>query len=152
MMAGESAGSATLFTRPEAIAVLRRELGRLADGEHSTCWVAAELAIFCRGFRRFDDHEFHRRWRPVIGESTHLNRRQIGRLADVWELCEQVRQRVGLTCDARADSPGPCRGWDEFSNASLGRFCTEFLGHDVAVTEGDAMSPDSILMKRPEIL
>jgi len=140
MAAGEP-GSARVLTRPQAIAVLRRGLERFGDGEHSTCHVAAERGIFCRGFRRFDDHEFHQRWRPVLGESTHLNRRQIERLADVWELCEQVRQRVHVTCDARAVSPGPCRGWLEFSDAALGRFCTELLGRDVIVTEGDAPAP-----------
>jgi hypothetical protein len=149
-MAAGRTGSATLLTRLEAITVLRGELERLGDGEHSTCHIAAELGVFCRGFRRFDDHEFHRRWRPVLGESTHLNRAQIEQLADVWELCEQVSQRVRLTCDARAASTGPCRGWCEFSNASLARFCTEFLGREVIVTEGDAPSPDaSLSMKTP---
>jgi hypothetical protein len=129
-------GSTTLLTRHQAIAVLRRGLERLGDAEHSTCHVAAERGIFCRGFRRFDDHEFHRRWKPVLGESTHLNRSQIERLADLWELCEQVRQRVRVTCDARAATPGPCRGWFEFSNEALGRFCTDLLGSQVVVAEG----------------
>jgi len=128
--------SPTVLTRHQAIAALRRGLERLGDGEHSTCHVAAERGVFCRGFRRFDDHEFHRRWRPVLGESTHLNRRQIERLADVWELCEQVRQHVRVTCDARAASPGPCRGWLEFSDETLGRFCSDLLGRSVTVTEG----------------
>lgn len=142
MMADETGSKTTRFTRHEAIAVLRRGLEPLCDSEHSTCHVAAERGIFCRGFRRFDDHEFHRRWRPVLGESTHLNRGQIERLADVWELCEQVRQHVRVTCDARAASPGPCRGWFEFSNETLARFCSEFLGREVIVTEGvDAASP-----------
>lgn len=149
-MAAGGSGSSTPFTRPQAVAVLRGELERLADGEHSTCHIAAERGIFCRGFRRFDDHEFHSRWSPVLGESTHLNRGQIERLADVWELCEQVRQHVRVTCDARAASPGPCRGWYEFSNATLGRFCSELLGRDVIVTEGAAPTPDvprPLLMK-----
>ena len=135
-MAAAGPASPVLLTRPQAIAVLRKGLERLGDPEHSTCYVAAERGIFCRGFRRFDDHEFHRRWSPVLGESTHLNRRQVERLADLWELCEQVRQGARITCDARAASPGPCRGWFEFSDAALGRFCSEFLGRDVTVTGG----------------
>jgi len=131
---------ARVLTRHQAIAELRRALERLGDGEHSTCYIAAERGIFCRGFRRFDDHEFHRRWRTVLGESTHLNREQIERLADVWELCEQLRHRVRLTCDARAATPGPCRGWFEFSNETLARFCSELLGHAVVVTEGADVS------------
>ena len=132
MPAGGS-GPPLWLTRDEAIASLRRRLESLGDGEHSTCHVAAERGIFCRGFRQWDDHEFHRRWKPVLGESTHLNRAQIERLADVWELCEQVRSHVRITCDARAAEPGPCRGWYEFSNETLGRFCTELLERDVIV-------------------
>jgi hypothetical protein len=143
-------GATTFLNRHQAIAVLRRGLERLGDPEHSTCHVAAERGIFCRGFRRFDDHEFHRRWKPVLGQSTHLNREQIERLADVWELCEQVRQRVRVTCDAHAAEPGPCRGWFEFSNETLGRFCSEFLGESVIVTErcrGTAEGAGPSLMK-----
>jgi hypothetical protein len=146
--------STTVLTRRQAIAVLRRGLERLGDGEHSTCHIAAERGIFCRGFRRFDDHEFHRRWKAVLGASTHLTRPQIERLADVWELCEQVRQRVHVTCDARAASPGPCRGWFEFSDESLGRFCSELLGHKVVVTGGatvpEPTTPSHAEIKSPE--
>lgn len=135
MPEGES-HSPTVFTRHQAIAVLRRGLERLGDPEHSTCHVAAERGIFCRGFRRFDDHEFHRRWKPVLGQSTHLNREQIERLADLWELCEQVAAHVRVACDARAAAPGPCRGWFEFSDEALGRFCAELLGREVVVRSG----------------
>jgi len=122
-----------LLTRTQAIAALRRRLERLGDGEHSTCHVAAERGIFCRGFGRWNDHEFHHRWRPVLGASTHLNRSQIERLADVWELCEQVACRVRVTCDARAASPGPCRGWLEFSDAELAHFCAELMDCPVVI-------------------
>lgn len=132
MSAGGS-GSPLCLTRDEAIAALRRCLERLGDGEHSTCQIAAERGIFCRGFRQWDDHEFHRRWKPVLGESTHLNRAQIERLADLWELCEQVRGHVRVTCDLRAAEPGPCRGWYEFSDTTLARFCSELLGRNVIV-------------------
>ena len=123
-----------VWTREQAIAALRRCLNRLSDGEHSTCQIAAERGIFCRGFSQWNDHEFHRRWKPVLGESTHLSRPQVERLADLWELSEQIGQRVRLTCDARAAAPGPCRGWHEFSNETLAQYCAELLGRSVAVT------------------
>jgi len=134
-MGNADGDSPVVWSRDRAIAALRRCLGRLGDGEHSTCQIAAERGIFCGGFRRFDDHEFHRRWKPVLGESTHLSRPQVERLADLWELCEQVIQHVRLTCDARAASPGPCRGWHEFSNETLGKFCGEILGKKVIVED-----------------
>jgi hypothetical protein len=30
---------------------------------------------------------------------------------------------------------GPCRGWNEFSNADLARFCNDVLGENVEVIE-----------------
>lgn len=128
---GES--SAIVWSRDRAIAALRRCLNRLSDGEHSTCQVASERGIFCRGFSRWNDHEFHRRFRPVLGQSTHLSRPQVERLADLWQLSEQIVQRVQVTCDAHSVQPGPCRGWQEFSNETLARFCGELLGRAIVV-------------------
>ena len=132
-MPAPDGASAFVWTREQAVAALRRCLDRLSDSEHSTCQIAAERGIFCRGFRQWDDHEFHRRWKAILGESTHLSRPQMERLADLWELSEQLAQRVRLTCDARAAMPGPCRGWHEFSNETLARFCAELLGREVVV-------------------
>ena len=136
-MAAGRPGPPLVLTRDRTIDALRRRLERLGDGEHSTCHVVAERGIFCRGFRRWDDHEFHRRWAPVLGQSTHLTRPQIERLADLWELCEQVGRRVRVACDARAAAPGPCRGWCEFSNEALGILCSELLGRPVSVEMGN---------------
>jgi len=124
-----------VWGRKEAIELLRGPLTRLCGPEHSLCKVAAERGIFCRGFRRWDDSAFHKRWKMSLGSSTHLTRRQMEQLADIWQLAEQLRHRVGLACDAQAIAPGACRGWDEFSNESLARFCDEILGLNVVVTE-----------------
>jgi phosphoribosylformimino-5-aminoimidazole carboxamide ribonucleotide (ProFAR) isomerase len=51
----------------------------------------------------------------------------------VWQLAEQIRRGVTLACDARAAEHGTCRGWDEFSNADLSRFCSDILGQNVEV-------------------
>jgi len=42
---------------------------------------------------------------------------------------------VSLACDAQSAAGGPCRGWNEFSNAELARFCNDVLGTDVEVIE-----------------
>ena len=54
-------------------------------------------------------------------------------LADLWQLCEQLRCGVGLACDAPGVDGLPCRGWAEFSDAELSRHCREVLGRDVVV-------------------
>lgn len=125
-----------LWTRAEAIAQLRESLVQLCGDGRSMCQAAAERGIFCRGFRQWGEREFHDLWKPLIGVSTHLSRTQMERFADLWQLSEQVRQGLTLACDAQVVRPGVCRGWDEFSNVDLSRFCAEILGRRVVVTDG----------------
>jgi len=147
----EAARPPQVWTRREAIDRLRRALRKLSDDEHSMCQVAAERGIFCRGFRRWHDHEFHERWKAIIGQSTHLTRAQMEELANIWQLSEQIRFRVCLACDAQTISHGACRGWDEFSNEALGRFCEEILGRNVVVAEKGSESPKEAAI-RNEVL
>jgi hypothetical protein len=108
----------------------------MTDEEHSMCQVAADRGIFCRGFRRWNEAEFDRRWQKYIGRSTHLSRAQVEEYANLWQLAEQIRRRVSLACDVHTMGPqGPCRGWNEFSNADLARFCNDVLGENVEVIE-----------------
>jgi hypothetical protein len=124
-----------VWPRAEAISHLRAQLLAMTDEDHSLCQVAAERRIFCNGFRRWNDAEFDRGWKRFIGRSTHLSRVQMEQYANLWELAEQVRRRVSLACDAQTAACGPCRGWNEFSNADLARFCNDVLGVNVDVVE-----------------
>ena len=126
-------GALSMLSRREAIERLRRSFHELCDEEHSMCQVAAERGFVCRGFRRWHDAEFHERWKVILGSSTHLSRSQIEQLANVWQLTEQVRQRVRLACDAQSMMHGACRGWDEFSNDALAEHCRQILGLKVVV-------------------
>ena len=121
------------WSRDEAIGRLRDALLQLADDEHSMCQIAAERNIFCRGFGRWNAGEFDRRWRNAIGRSTHLSRAQMEEFANLWQLSEQLRQRVSLACDANSGGLGGCRGWDEFSNGDISRFCADVLVRSVDV-------------------
>ncbi|MDQ5856726.1 MAG: hypothetical protein M3542_00420 [Acidobacteriota bacterium] len=127
--------SLLVWHRNEAISRLRTSLLGLTDEDHSLCQVAAARGIFCRGFRRWNESEFDRCWRKHIGRSTHLSRAQMEEYANVWELAEQIRRRVSLACDAQSAAGGPCRGWNEFSNADLARFCNDVLGENAEVIE-----------------
>jgi hypothetical protein len=133
-----------VWTRSQAIARLRAALQPMCGPDRSMCEVAAQKGIFCRGFRRWHDAEFHRRWKPALGASTHLNRAQMEQLADLWQLSEQLRCSVAFACDANALRPGACRGWNEFTNETLSRFCADLLGVCVVVTEdfsGELLTP-----------
>ncbi len=125
---------APTWTRGEAIANLRDALVKLTDDEHSICQVAAARGIFCHGFRRWNAREFDERFRNAIGRSTYLSREQMEEFANLWELAEQIRLGVTLACDAQVREHGTCRGWDEFSNADLARFCSDVLGRNIEIT------------------
>jgi hypothetical protein len=121
------------WSRAEAIGRLRAALVALTDEEHSICQVAAERGIFCHGFARWNAVEFDRRWKSAIGRSTHLSRPQMEEFANLWQLAEQIRQRVALACDAKTIGGRACRGWDEFSSAEISRFCADLLGKSIVV-------------------
>ncbi|MGH9315910.1 MAG: hypothetical protein ACRD1P_02225 [Thermoanaerobaculia bacterium] len=123
------------WSRDEAIGRLRECLLKLTDAEHSMCQVAAELKIFCRGFCRWDETELRRRWQKVLGKNSGLTRAQLEELANLWQLTEQVAQRVALACDAQRSAHGVCRGWDDFSNDEIARYCSDLLGSNVVIVE-----------------
>lgn len=124
-----------VWSRDGAIRRLRDSLEKLTDEDHSMCQIAAKNGIFCGGFRRWNDSEFHRKWKPAIGSSTFLTRTQMEEFANFWQLTEQIRLRACFACDAQALSHGACRGWDEFGNADLAKHCAEVLGADVQVAD-----------------
>jgi hypothetical protein len=142
--ASAAEAAAETWTRREAIDRLRAFMQPMCGNDRSMCEVAAQERIFCRGFQRWHDAEFHRRWKGALGVTTHLSRAQMERLADLWQLSEQIRSGVAFACDASTEHPGACRGWNEFSNDALARFCADLLGVRVAVVEnvsGETLTP-----------
>ncbi len=125
--------AAQVWARDDAIRHLRESLLKLTDDEHSMCQIAADKGVFCRGFRRWSNADFHRKWKAAIGVSTFLTRDQMERFANFWQLTEQIRLRVCFACDAETLSHGACRGWDEFGNDQLARYCADVLGVSVQV-------------------
>ncbi len=56
----------------------------------------------------------------------------------LWKLADpkiSLASLASLACDAQTAAGGPCRGWNEFSNADLARFCNDVLGANVEVIE-----------------
>lgn len=120
-----SSGEGVAPSREDAIRWLRPRLRELCGANRSLCRVAAERRIFCHGFRRWHDREFHRRFASSLGVSTHLTRRQMETLADLWQLTEQLRLHVAVPCDAANLEPGACRGWNELTDDELREACLE---------------------------
>lgn len=131
-----------VLSRGQAITKLRNHLVSLTDDDHSICAVAARKGIFCHGFARWNDAELRKRFAGLVKLRPDVNRWQLENLGNTWELARQVVNRVSLACDAQTVEHDTCRGWDEFSNDELARFCSELLGLNCAVTEtGDETAP-----------
>jgi hypothetical protein len=129
-----------VISRTEAIGRLRHYLKSLTDDEHSMCQVAAKKGIFCHGFARFSDGELKKRFAALSARRPGMNRWQLEELANRWELARQVVDGVTLACDAQTLEHDTCRGWDDFTNDQLARFCADLLALDVVITEAEAAS------------
>jgi hypothetical protein len=124
-----------VVSRSYAIRRLRDHLVALTDDDHSMCRVAAEKGILCRGFARFSDEELRKRFSTLTARRPGMNRWQLEAMANQWELARQIVDRVPIACDAQAIEHDTCKGWDDFSNDDLGRFCADLLGMQVVVAD-----------------
>ena len=130
-----------VIARSEAVGRLRQYLKSLTDDEHSICQVAAKKGIFCHGFARWSDEELKKHFAGLVQQRPKLNRWQLEDLANKWELARQVVDKVALACDAQTLEHDTCRGWDDFTNEDLSRFCADLLALDVVIVENGAKGP-----------
>lgn len=121
------------ISREEAIRRIRGALLSMVDEDHSLCQIAAQRGVFCQGFRRYSDQEFQQRYEWLVKRNPGLSRDQIEELANRWQLARQIVDEVPLACDAQQIEHDVCRGWDEFSNDELARYCRELTGTSVDV-------------------
>jgi hypothetical protein len=121
------------MSRDGAIDILRTELLKLAGDEVSICKVAAEKNIFCRGLHRFSDIELRRRFDWINAKNPRMPRVGMEEIVDRWQLARQDVDNLPTACDVQQLEHDGCRGWDDFSNEELSRFCLELMGRKVVV-------------------
>lgn len=121
------------ISRDGAIYILRAELLRLAGDDVSICKLAAEKNIFCRGFHRHSDVELRRRFDWINEKNPRLPRAAMEEVVDRWQLARQEVDGLPTACDVQQREHDGCRGWDDFSNEELSRFCHELMGRNVIV-------------------
>jgi hypothetical protein len=131
-----------VISREDAISRLRRKLLELTDNEKSACQVAAELGILCCGFTRYSDQELREAYRHLVQRNPSISRPALERAANEWQLDRQAEVGTLLSCDTEQMFYETCRGWTDFNNAQLARFCFELVGEEVVVT-GDRTLPAS---------
>ncbi len=129
-----------LICREKAISRLRRKLLEFTSNDKSACQVAAERGILCHGFARYSDAELRDAYYRLVKRNPSISREELERAANEWQLDRQVDVGTLVSCDTQQMFYESCRGWMDFSNAQLARFCQELLAEEVTVT-GDRTPP-----------
>ena len=125
--------NAETISRVGAIDVLRSELLELAGEDVSICKLAAADNIFCRGFRHLSDVGLRRRFDWINARNPRMPRAELEEVVDRWQLARQEVAQLPTACDVEQLEHNGCRGWDDFSNEELSRFCLELTGRNVVV-------------------
>jgi hypothetical protein len=121
------------LSRTGAIDILRSQLLKLAGDDASVCKVAAEKNIFCRGLHRHSDIELRRQFDWINAKNPRMPRAEMEEVVDRWQLARQEVDGLPTACDVQQREHNGCRGWDDFSNEELSRFCLELTGRNVLV-------------------
>ena len=121
------------LTRHAAIDALRSRLLELVDEDHSACEVAARHGIYCHGFAQWSFDELKRRYWWLSDRRPHVTREELERLANIWQCARQQVMGTEMSCDTQTTEHDTCKGWDEWDEATLGRFVHELCGEEVKV-------------------
>lgn len=120
-----------VLTREEACARLSRRLATLIGPGKSVCRFAAEENVLCRGLAHFTDQQLRTRYGFLGDEETP--REELERRADRWQVARCEIENARTACDVQERFLETCRGWNEFTNQELARFCREICGDRVVV-------------------
>jgi hypothetical protein len=117
--------------RETAIARLRRALAEMTPPEQSTCRAVADRNVMCQGFHQDSLTELRMRYAAEIDITG--KRADVERRADAYQQRRREEENAAVSCDVQQRYYETCRGWDEFTNDDLARFCLEILGERVRV-------------------
>jgi hypothetical protein len=121
--------------RTTAIRELRAQLMAMTDDNTSMCQIAAERGIFCHGFKQYSDEELREKFDWITRRNPNLSRRDLERMANLWQISRQVMDGVPFSCDAQTIEHDTCMGWDSFSNDELQKHFREILRQEVNVVD-----------------
>jgi len=121
--------------RATAIQELRAKLVSMTDDKTSMCSVAAEQGIFCRGFKQYSDEQLREKFDWIVRRNPSLNRKDLERMANLWQISRQVMDGVPFACDAQTIEHDTCLGWDSFSNEALQKHFREILHEEVDIID-----------------
>lgn len=122
------------MTRTEAINLLRQELLKLSEPDHSICAVAARKGIFCKGFAQDSTRDLFKKYDWLVKTLNIRTRAELEKIADLWQLTRQQVHGQSCACDVQTTERDTCLGWDTFSDADLVHFILELTGKNVAIS------------------
>lgn len=120
-------------SRPQAIEILRSRLKRLCNDETCACGAAADLGIFCQGFRDLSDRELRNRFDWIARKRPKASRAELERLVGLYHRGRQEVTGAEVCCDAETREHCGCDGWNRFDNRELEKFCLELAGRRVEI-------------------
>jgi len=126
------------ITREQAIDRLRGKLLQLTDEDHSICEVSSAKGLFCRGFSQWTFEELKERYWWLVKSRPHIDRAELERLANIWQVARCTVMGTGLACDTQMAEHDTCKGWDSWDNAELARYIDELCHEQVQVVNGAA--------------
>jgi hypothetical protein len=129
-----------VICREDAISRLRRKLLKLTAEGKSACQVATERGILCGGFARYSDQELREAYPDLVRGDPSISRLALERAANEWQLERQLDAGTLVSCDTQQMFYETCRGWMDFTNVQLARFCFELLGEEVVVAGDRTLS------------
>ena len=121
------------LTRKEAIDELRQRMLALTDEDHSICERARERGILCHGFAQWTFDELKQRYWWLVERRPGIDRAELERLANIWQVARQQVKGTSLACDTQAIEHDTCKGWDEWDDFTVARHLQELGGEDVEV-------------------
>lgn len=124
------------FTRKQAIDLLRSELSRIADDEHSICDVAARQGIFCHGFDQYSTRDLFKKFSWIAKPLKAKSRAELLKYLNLWQLARQRVHNDEFACDVQCEERDTCLGWDTFTNEALSGYVREVCGEGVEVRDG----------------
>ena len=119
------------ISRATAIARLRKALAEMTPAGQCTCRVADDRHLLCHGFGQDNKTELRMRYAHEIDVTG--NRSAIEERANEYQVRRMQEEAAPTSCDVQQHYYETCRGWDEFTNEDLARFCFELFGEPISV-------------------
>lgn len=116
------------LSRGKCIEDIRGLLLSLVDDEHSMCQVAARFGIYCHGLSQWSFEDLKKRYWWLVERRPGIERGELERLANVWQVARQQVFGTRLSCDTQTLEHDTCCGFDGWSDEDLARFHQELLG------------------------